>query len=279
VETLRFSTVRKTLFLLWLCSASLLFGQGTGGVGTASRFVQGASLPSTCATSQVFYNGGTFYGCTATNTWTALTGSGGSGTVTSVTFTGDGTILSSTPSSAVTTSGTLTATLANTPTGTGGVVLATSPTLVTPALGAATATSLLATGIVDGQAPVVATTGSSCTIGTASGCTTVAYNSGYVFNQETTPSTAVTYTLPTPAAGLQYCFKNSVNSTPAADTGTIKILVATKASQFIDLNGTETTTTNGYIISGGAAGDAACVVGVSSTLWEAFVSQGTWTAD
>ena len=38
---------------------------------------------------------------------------GGSGTVTSVTFTGDGTILSSTPSSAVTTSGTLTAALAN----------------------------------------------------------------------------------------------------------------------------------------------------------------------
>lgn len=37
--------------------------------------------------------------------------SGGSGTVTSVTFTGDGTVLSSTPSSAVTTSGTLTASL------------------------------------------------------------------------------------------------------------------------------------------------------------------------
>lgn len=37
----------------------------------------------------------------------------GTGTVTSVTFTGDGTILSSTPSSAVTTSGTLTAALAN----------------------------------------------------------------------------------------------------------------------------------------------------------------------
>ena len=39
-------------------------------------------------------------------------GGGGSGTVTSVTFTGDGTVLSSTPSSAVTTSGTLAAALA-----------------------------------------------------------------------------------------------------------------------------------------------------------------------
>ena len=37
----------------------------------------------------------------------------GTGTVTSVTFTGDGTVLSSTPSSAVTTSGTVTATIAN----------------------------------------------------------------------------------------------------------------------------------------------------------------------
>jgi hypothetical protein len=40
-------------------------------------------------------------------------GGGGSGTVTSVTLTGDGTVLSSTPSSAVTTTGTLTAALAN----------------------------------------------------------------------------------------------------------------------------------------------------------------------
>jgi hypothetical protein len=44
--------------------------------------------------------------------WTAIGGGGGSGTVTSVTFTGDGTVLSSTPSSAVTTSGTVTATKA-----------------------------------------------------------------------------------------------------------------------------------------------------------------------
>ena len=48
------------------------------------------------------------------STYQLLTGSrGGSGTVTSVTFTGDGTIFSSTPSSAVTTSGTLNASLLN----------------------------------------------------------------------------------------------------------------------------------------------------------------------
>lgn len=43
---------------------------------------------------------------------TAVTSTGGTGTVTSVTFTGDGTVLSSTPSAAVTTSGTLSASLA-----------------------------------------------------------------------------------------------------------------------------------------------------------------------
>lgn len=48
----------------------------------------------------------------------ASNGSGSSGTVTNVTFTGDGTVLSSTPSSAVTTSGTLTAALANAGAGT-----------------------------------------------------------------------------------------------------------------------------------------------------------------
>ena len=54
-------------------------------------------------------------------------------------------------------------------------VLATSPTLVTPVLGAATATSLLASGIVDGEAPVTVTTGASATLGGT-------YNSGYTFN-------------------------------------------------------------------------------------------------
>lgn len=57
------------------------------GIGTSSQFIKGdGSLDSTVY---------------------------GTGSVTSVTFTGDGTILSSTPSSAVTTTGTLTATLAN----------------------------------------------------------------------------------------------------------------------------------------------------------------------
>lgn len=50
---------------------------------------------------------------TVINAITAISTGGGSGSVTNVTFTGDGTVLSSTPSAAVTSTGTLTAALAN----------------------------------------------------------------------------------------------------------------------------------------------------------------------
>jgi hypothetical protein len=143
-----------------------------------------------------------------------------------------------------------------------------SPSFTTPALGAATATSLLATGIVDGTAPVTITTGTTGTPGST-------YNSGYTFNQEATAGTGVTYTLPVPAAGKQYCVKNSYNGS-AANTGILTIAVATPGTHFIIKNGTKGSST-GTLTSGGAAGDAACVVGISSTLWEAYVQVGTWT--
>ncbi len=56
--------------------------------------------------------------CLTSTGGNCLSSGGGSGTVTSVTFTGDGVILSSTPSTAVTTSGTLTASLVNAGAGT-----------------------------------------------------------------------------------------------------------------------------------------------------------------
>ena len=68
-------------------------------------------------------------------------------------------------------------------------------------LGAATATSLLATGIVDGKAPITVTTGTTGSLGGT-------YKSGYTFNYEATAATGVTYTLPTAAAGLQFCISN-----------------------------------------------------------------------
>ena len=147
-------------------------------------------------------------------------------------------------------------------TGSGNVVLATSPTLVTPALGAATATSLIASGIVDGQAPLTINTSGTFTFGGGT------YQSGYTISND--GSTAVTGTLPTAVAGAQFCVRNI-----ATATSTLKILTSA-TGQFID-NAGGYTATGGYVISGGALADSACVVGIDSTHWELYIQSGTWT--
>lgn len=155
-----------------------------------------------------------------------------------------------------------------TSTGTGATVFANTPTLITPILGAATATSLLATGIIDGLAPVTITTGSSATLGGT-------YHTGYTLNQEATAATAVTYTLPTAAGGLQYCVANSFNGS-AADTGALELLTSATGQFIIYTDGT-LSATGGFVVSGGAARDSACVVGVDATHWMLYVSSGVWT--
>ncbi|MGC9999631.1 MAG: hypothetical protein ABSE21_05995 [Bryobacteraceae bacterium] len=78
-------------------------GSITGNASTATAL---ASTPTTCAAGNYplgISANGNVTGCTAAT--------GGGGTVTSVTFTGDGTLLSATASAAVTSSGTLTAAL------------------------------------------------------------------------------------------------------------------------------------------------------------------------
>jgi hypothetical protein len=151
-------------------------------------------------------------------------------------------------------------------TGTGNLVFATSPTLSAPTLGIATATSLMASGIVDGLAPVTITTGNTANIGAT-------YKSGYIFNNNATPTNATTYTLPTAAVGLQYCFKNL-----SGITGVLRInTLATGGSQWIDLDGTATTD-KGYITTSiGAGGDSVCVVGIDTTYWVGYSQKGAWT--
>ncbi|MGC2234265.1 MAG: hypothetical protein WBA09_22380 [Candidatus Acidiferrum sp.] len=150
----------------------------------------------------------------------------------------------------------------------GSTALASSLSLTTPNIGAATGTSLLVTGIVDGQAPVTVTTGSSSSLGGT-------YNSGYTFNEEGTAGQAITYTLPTAAAGKQYCVKNAYNGS-AANTGTLELLTSAAGQYIIYTDGT-LSASGGYVISGGAAADAACVVGVDSTHWILYVNSGTWS--
>jgi hypothetical protein len=115
---------------------------------------------------------------------------------------------------------------------------------------------------------VTVTTAATATLGGT-------YKSGYTFNQEATAATAITYTLPTAAAGLQYCVANSYNGS-AANTGTLEILTSASGQFIIGTSGT-LSATGGYIISGGAARDSACVVGVDATHWMFYPSSGTWT--
>lgn len=137
----------------------------------------------------------------------------------------------------------------------------------TPIAGAITPTSLIASGIADGQAPMTVTTGASATLGGT-------YSSGYTVNENATAATAITYTLPTAVAGKQYCVANGYNGS-AANTGTLEILTSASGQFVIFTDGT-LSATGGFVISGGAAGDKACVVGVDSTHWLLYVQSGTW---
>ncbi len=133
--------------------------------------------------------------------------------------------------------------------------------------GAATATSLLAAGIVDGEVPVTVTTGATANLGGT-------YYSGYTFNEEATAGTAVAYTLPTAAAGRQYCVANAFNGS-APNTGALTIQTSASGQYIIFTDGT-VTASGGYVVSNGAAADAACIVGVDSSHWLLSVQSGKW---
>lgn len=156
-------------------------------------------------------------------------------------------------------------------TGSGSFVQANTPTLITPVIGAATGTSLLLTGILDGTVPVTKTTGTTATLGAGT------YQSGYTLNQEATAGTGVTYTLPATVSGAQYCVSNS-GTTGVVNTGVLTVYPA--ASSFVILNGLVNTVGGGGthgVASGGAAGDSACFVAIDSTHWQVFPGQGLWT--
>ena len=165
--------------------------------------------------------------------------------------------------------GTFTSLVANTSLSGTGVnsLLASPPAIGGTAPSTGKFTTLLATGILDGRAPITITTSSTALLG-------LSYNSGYTFNQNATAAAATTYTLPTAAAGKQYCVGNSDNA-GTANTGTIQV-VTSGSGQYIHYNGARSGS-GGYIISAGAAGDKACFVGTSATDWEAYVQFGLWS--
>lgn len=128
-----------------------------------------------------------------------------------------------------------------------------------------------ASAVAAADLPVVATVLDTASPVTVS--TTLA--SEIHFNEHATAGTAMTYNLPTAAAGKQFCISNAYNGSNP-DTGVITI--ATSASgQFIIFTDGTLSATGGNVTSGGAAADAACVVGADSTHWVLYVQRGTWT--
>lgn len=123
-------------------------------------------------------------------------------------------------------------------------------------------------GAAPAQVPVVLDTTTPVTVSTTNGAEV--HN-----NQNATAATAVTYNLPTAAAGKQFCFTNSNNGT-SADTGVLT-LQTSATGQFIIFTDGTLSATDGNVTSGGAAADAACVVGVDATHWQLYVQRGTWT--
>ena len=84
----------------------------------------------------------------------------------------------------------------------------------------------------------------------------------------------MTYTLPTATAGKQYCVANAYNGS-AANTGVLTLQTSASGQYIIFTDGT-LTASGGYVVSGGAAADSACVVGVDPTHWFLYVQSGTW---
>jgi hypothetical protein len=136
-------------------------------------------------------------------------------------------------------------------------------TLTTPDIGAATGTSLMVTGRVDGTVGITESSAALAVVVATHG------HSAYFINSGADEANS-TFTLPAVEAGLQYCFKNATGIDHV-----LKILAV--SDDVIDLDGADTGAA-GYIHSGGALGDAACVVGVDATHWYSYVQKGTFTA-
>ncbi len=271
----------KKLALFLILFSGKVFSQSTYWV---PQVLYVASAPSgACAASppiQIVISTGTAYTCN-NGTWAAIaSGGGGTGTVTSVTFTGDGVVDSATPSTAVTTSGTVLATLltqaANTAfgnftgstaapsftatTGTGSPVAATSPTLVTPLLG--TPTSGVITNLTG-----------TCTACTAN-AVPAANLTGATLAAGVTASSLTSFgaapALGTPASGVitnltGTCTACTANATPAANLTGATLASGVTASSLTSLGG-------------GAVGTAAFVAtGTSGATIPLLNGVNTWS--
>jgi hypothetical protein len=88
-------------------------------------------------------------------------------------------------------------------------------------------------------------------------------------------SSTCTVTVPVPAAGYEFCVRNANN------VSTVITLAAIGSSARYEntANTAYGTAGTGTFVSGGAAGDKICIVGLDSTHYLTFSYNGTWTAN
>lgn len=132
-------------------------------------------------------------------------------------------------------------------------------------------------GFSGGWDVYVGPTGAVGVIGDTASTVTIGVElASFHFNQNATAATAITYTLPPAALGLQKCVANGYNGS-AADTGALTVQTSASGQYIFDLTAGTLSASGGYVISGGAAGDEVCLVGVSTTRWALQEVKGTWT--
>jgi len=144
-------------------------------------------------------------------------------------------------------------------TGSGSVVFDDTPTLITPVIGAATGTSLILSGVLQGLVPVTVTTAATLVLTTANTKGDMHQNGD---------ADAIDYTLPGAAAGLSVCFM------AGEFTGVITV---------DPVDGTDTIYLNGASIgagdviqSPGTVGDFICLIAIDSTKWYTLGEINTW---
>ena len=242
-----------------------------------------------------------------TVTWGSVSGASG-GTVTSVTFTGDGTVLSSTPSSAVTSSGTVTASLANAGAGTCLCNTGTSsaaPTFTTNVVHGNPGTTSGSVSIANGSASGanvkiqnLGTTGSAWNFNLPQ----TAGSSGTVLTSGGGVSANMSWTTLSGSSGISYSsgaftLSTIANNTVLANTsGSTAVPTATSPSSILDSIGSAqgdilyrgsggwvvlTPGTSGkFLQTAGSSANptwASVVNGIGSVTAQTFTSSGTYT--
>jgi len=257
----------------------------------------GATLPTYCTKGELAFKTGEVAGaqlfvCSATDTWTAggfgwiddgtniATVSGRTVSIANllapISLTTSGGVLSGTYTSGITATGaTGTTCLLTSLNGAGSSATARVALTSTNTIAGSTALVITAAGSGYTSAP----TSSTASAGTATTCSGTAVIATAISSSPTASgnyyhNTAgdMTYLLPTITSatiGTKLCFRNYT-----ARTGVITLQLP--ASTTVDVDGTAGTAA-GTLVSGGAGGDAACVLAATTTKYIGYVEHGTWT--